>query len=221
MEKLSVFKTLNSIDVSEKIHTKNGLNYLSWASAIAIVKEIYPSTEIKVYEKEDGRLYWDDGKTAWVKVSVTIENLECIEYLPVMDFKNKAMPVESITSMEVNKAIQRATVKAIARHGLGLYIYEGSDLPDIVKKEKAEKDEEEAKHQKEKAELEVKINEELKPLRDQIVALSKAKIDSGTNRDEVYSIIESISGFRNPSKIKDKATCEKVIAALKETKGNT
>ena len=35
-----------------------------------------------------------------------------------------------VTSMDINKAIQRSLTKACARHGLGLYIYAGEDLPD-------------------------------------------------------------------------------------------
>lgn len=50
--------------------------------------------------------------------------------LPVMDFKNRSIPLEQITSFDVNKAIQRSLTKAVARHGLGLYIYAGEDLPE-------------------------------------------------------------------------------------------
>ena len=50
-----------------------------------------------------------------------------------MDFKNKSIPLESITSFDVNKAIQRSLTKACARHGLGLYIYAGEDLPESEK----------------------------------------------------------------------------------------
>jgi hypothetical protein len=34
--------------------------------------------------------------------------------------------------MDVNKAIQRSLTKACARHGLGLYVYAGEDLPEEV-----------------------------------------------------------------------------------------
>ena len=68
-----------------------------------------------------------DGRTCWVKTGVTIENLEHIEYLPVMDYKNKSILLENITSFDVNKAIQRSLTKALARHGLGLYVYAGED----------------------------------------------------------------------------------------------
>ena len=73
--------------------------------------------------------YFTDGKTCWVKVGVTVNGIEHIEELPVMNNKNQSVPVANITSTEVNKSIQRALTKAIARHGLGLYIYAGEDLP--------------------------------------------------------------------------------------------
>jgi hypothetical protein len=65
-----------------------------------------------------------------VKTGVTIDGLEHIEYLPVMDFRNASITVDKVTSFDVNKAIQRSLTKAVARHGLGLYIYAGEDLPE-------------------------------------------------------------------------------------------
>ena len=76
------------------------------------------------------------GHAKWVKVGMTIEGLEHIEYLPVMDYRNQSIPLEKVTSMDVNKAIQRGLVKAIARHGLGLYIYANEDLPDMTEEQK-------------------------------------------------------------------------------------
>lgn len=127
------FITLNNIDCSKKIEQKNGLSYLSWAWAWAEVKKIHPKANYKIYETENGCIYWNDGKTAWVKTGVTIEDIEHIEYLPIMDFKNRSIPLENITSFDVNKAIQRSLTKACARHGLGLYIYAGEDLPESEK----------------------------------------------------------------------------------------
>ena len=66
----------------------------------------------------------------------TINGLEHIEELPVMDFKNKSVFLDSVTSFDVNKAIQRSLTKAVARHGLGLYIYAGEDLPEGAEEEK-------------------------------------------------------------------------------------
>lgn len=124
------FKTLNAINVQDHVEKKNDLSYLSWAWAWGKLKELYPDAQSTVYETESGRIYWDDGKTAWVKTGVTVEGLEHIEYLPIMDYRNKSIPLDQITSTDVNKAIQRSITKAIARHGLGLYIYAGEDLPE-------------------------------------------------------------------------------------------
>ena len=128
--KKSVFQTLFEIKVNKQIEKKNGLNYLAWVYAWSEVKKLYPNANYKVYETAKGCIYHTDGKTCWVKTGVTIENLEHIEYLPVMYYKNKSILLENITSFDVNKAIQRSLTKALARHGLGLYIYAGEDLPE-------------------------------------------------------------------------------------------
>jgi len=130
----NVFKRLNEINVNDKTDLKGKLTYLSWAWAWAEACKVYPKTTRKVYETDNGMNYFTDGKTAWVKVGVTIEDLEHIDYLPIMDFKNKSVSIENVTSFDVNKAIQRSTTKALALHGLGLYIYAGEDLPDVKPK---------------------------------------------------------------------------------------
>lgn len=127
---MSLFKELNAINVNEHTEKKNGLTYLSWAWAWAEVKKLDDNAYYTVYENKDGWNYFTDGKTCWVKTGVTIDGLEHIEYLPVMDFKNKSIPADTVTSFDVNKAIQRSLTKACARHGLGLYIYAGEDLPE-------------------------------------------------------------------------------------------
>ena len=126
----SIFETLNVKNVNEHVEKKNGLSYLSWAWAWAEVKKEYPSANYTVYENEQGWNYFTDGRTCWVKTGVTIEGLEHIEYLPVMDFRNKSIPLDQVTSFDVNKTIQRSLTKAVARHGLGLYIYAGEDVPE-------------------------------------------------------------------------------------------
>lgn len=138
------FKQLYDIDVSKKVKSKGGNNYLSWAAAWAEAKKLDPSAyytiyedEIKITEVVDGktiertinRPWFDDGFTGWVKTGVTINGLEHIEDLPVMDFKNKSIEASKITSADANKSIQRSLTKACARHGIGLWVYEGEDLP--------------------------------------------------------------------------------------------
>jgi hypothetical protein len=128
--KKSVFEVLNAVNCNEHTEKKNGLTYLSWAWAWAEVKKRYPGATYTIYENKDGLLYHTDGKTAWVKTGVTIEGIELIEYLPVMNYKNESISLDRLTSFDVNKTVQRSLTKACARHGLGLYIYAGEDLPE-------------------------------------------------------------------------------------------
>lgn len=132
-EKQSTFEVLNNINVNGKTEKKGNLTYLSWAWAWGEVKKAFPNATYTIYERETqyGPVnYFTDGRTCWVKTGLTINGLEHIECLPVMDFSNKSIPLERITSTDVNKAIQRSLTKAAARHGLGLYIYAGEDLPE-------------------------------------------------------------------------------------------
>jgi hypothetical protein len=129
-ETKSVYEVLSKINVNDKTETKNGLTYLSWAWAWGVLKQNYPSASYTIYENKDGWNYHTDGKTAWVKTGVTVENIEHIEYLPIMDFRNKSIPLEQVTSFDVNKAIQRSLTKAISRQGLALYVFAGEDLPE-------------------------------------------------------------------------------------------
>ena len=119
------FSKLNSINCNDKTEKKNGLTYLAWAYAWGEVKKLFPDATYTIYENAQGWFYHTDGNTCWVKTGVTINGIEHIEY-----FKNRSIPVEQVTSFDVNKAIQRSLTKAVARHGLGLYIYAGEDLPD-------------------------------------------------------------------------------------------
>ena len=128
--KKSVFDSLNEINVNEKTEKKGNLRYLSWAWAWTEVKKLYPDVSRTVYENEFGYNYFNDNNTAWVKVGVCIDNIEHIDYLPIMDFRNSSIKADKVTSFDVNKAIQRSTTKALALHGLGLYIYAGEDLPE-------------------------------------------------------------------------------------------
>ena len=124
------FAVLNAINVNDKTEKKNGLTYLSWAWAWGEIKKRYPDANYTIYENADGLNYHTDGRTCWVKTGVTVAGIEHIEYLPVMDHRNKSIPANAVTSFDVNKAIQRSLTKACARHGLGLYIYAGEDLPE-------------------------------------------------------------------------------------------
>lgn len=161
---MTVFETLNGVNVNGHTEKKNGLTYLSWAWAWGELLKRYPDSTYTVYENRDGWNYHTDGKTCWVKTGVTVEGKEYVEMLPVMDFKNRSIPADAVTSFDVNKAIQRSLTKAVARHGLGLYIYAGEDLPEGEEPEpvpdKMEKSAEEAdKEAMRRASIEVLMKE--------------------------------------------------------------
>ena len=132
------FNTLYGVNVNDKTEKKGSLTYLSWAYAWGEVKKLFPDANYTIYENTlpNGYVvnYFTDGKTAWVKTGVTIEGIEHIEELPVMDFRNRSLPLEQVTSFDTYKTIQRSLTKAVARHGLGLYIYAGEDLPEDTEK---------------------------------------------------------------------------------------
>lgn len=127
---MSAYELLSKVNVNDHTEKKNGLTYLSWAWAWGELLKVFPDSTYTIYENKDGWCYHTDGRTCWVKTGVTVEGKEYIEMLPVMDFKNRSIPADQVTSFDVNKAIQRSLTKAVARHGLGLYIYAGEDLPE-------------------------------------------------------------------------------------------
>lgn len=127
------FRVLNRININGHTENKNGLTYLSWAWAWQMLMELYPDSYTEIHRPENGLPYWTDGKTCWVDVAVTIvwddKQRTRSEVFPIMDYKNNSIPLEKLTSFNVNTALQRAWTKCIARHGLGFYIYAGEDLP--------------------------------------------------------------------------------------------
>lgn len=210
MQNIDVFNTLNAINVNEHTEKKNGLTYLSWAWAWGEVKKRYPDAFYTIYENAEGWFYHTDGATCWVKTGVTINGLELIEYLPVMDFKNKSIPVGNVTSFDVNKAIQRSLTKAIARHGLGLYIYAGEDLPeddpDAQKKPKAE-EKPPTNPPKRGAATNAKLGEEFG------MEIAAAFIENGIKPDFVCKLY----GVKNVAEMTEKQM-EHAMANMKEIK---
>ena len=135
---MSNFKKLSAINIKDLIAKKGKHSYLSWASAWSLIKEEFPTTQRLVYENEHtGLNYFTDGTSAYVKVGITIDGLEHIDYLPIMDYRNQSIKIDKVTSMDVNTAIQRSTAKAIAMHGLKVLKYVSQNktigLPKIVK----------------------------------------------------------------------------------------
>lgn len=134
-ENKNYFQSLYAIDCQGKVKEKNGLKYLPWASAWAEVKKKFPDAYYEIVPQImdthfNERPWHDDGRTAWVVVRVTIAEHQVEEMLAIMDFRNKAIPADQVTSVDANKAIKRCLVKACAEHGLALYIYESEDMPE-------------------------------------------------------------------------------------------
>ena len=127
-------EVLLKTNVNEHIEKKNGLSYLSWAWAWAEALKADPKATFKV-EMFDGKCFMDINGTAMVWVTVTMFDKPMTCQLPVMDYRNKAIP--SPDAFQVNTAIMRCMTKALSLHGLSLYIYAGEDLPaDAIKEEK-------------------------------------------------------------------------------------
>lgn len=187
MEKKSIFQTLNDINVNGHTEVKDTgrvrLTYLSWAWAWAEVKKNYPDATYTVYENANGWNYHTDGRTCWVKTGVTIEGMEHIEYLPVMDNRNNSIPADKVTSMDVNKAIQRSLTKAAARHGLGLYIYAGEDLPETESVQEAERIE---RAELEKAKKEIAMAQS----RDELTVVWNKYAPLKTNQEFINAVTE-------------------------------
>ena len=124
------YKSLSELPIKRLVEKKGGLDYLSWSNAWDMLKKEYPNAQRIVYEsQQNGLNYFTDGKSAYVKGGIIVNDIEHIDYLPVMDFRNKSIPMAKMTSFDVSKTIQRATAKAIAMHGLGLSLWTGEDIP--------------------------------------------------------------------------------------------
>jgi hypothetical protein len=123
---------LLKINVNEHTEKKNGLTYLSWAWAWreALKADQSATFDVQTFE---GKPYMDVNGTGMVWVTVTMFGQPRTCMLPVMDYKNK--PILNPDAFAVNTAIMRCMTKALALHGLGIYIYSGDDLPEEESKE--------------------------------------------------------------------------------------
>ena len=122
------FNELRKINVNDHIEKKNGLSYLSWAWA---VDTLLSHDSAATWSYDEPKAF---GNTLMVFCTVTAFGKSMTAQLPVLNYRNQA--IENPNAMEVNTAMQRCLAKAIALHGIGLYIYAGEDIPveDAVKK---------------------------------------------------------------------------------------
>lgn len=115
------FIKLAAIDVGQHIERKANLSYLSWAWAVDQLMRVDPAAN---WEFHEPKMF---GDSMMVSCTVTAFGKPVTMHLPVMDHRNKA--IHNPDAFDVNKNMMRCLVKAIACHGLGLYIYAGEDLP--------------------------------------------------------------------------------------------
>jgi hypothetical protein len=114
-------------NVNEHVEKKNGLSYLSWAWAWAEALKADAKASYKI-EMFNCKCYMEINGTAMVFVTVTMFDKPMTCQLPVMDYRNKA--ILNPDAFAVNTAIMRCMTKALALHGLGLYLYSGEDVPE-------------------------------------------------------------------------------------------
>lgn len=137
MTEQTLFNQLNSKDVNDHVEKKNGLTYLAWSYAHQELKKIDSNYTVKTHEFPHPDIpvenyfvpYLTTPEGYFVQVSVTVKGQTETEWLPVLDFKNKSLPKGNATTFDINKAQKRCFVKAAALHGLGLYIYNGEEVP--------------------------------------------------------------------------------------------
>lgn len=128
------FSRLAAINVNDHIEKKGQFSYLSWPFAVAQLRQADPTATWEV-RRFDGLPFLRTETGYYVEVAVTVQGVTLSQIHPVLDAKNR--PILEPTCFEINASIQRALVKAIALHGLGLYIYAGEDLPDVEKEPEA------------------------------------------------------------------------------------
>jgi len=137
---ISLWGRLSKIDCSEHVEKKGNFNYLSWAWAWATLKEHCPDATFEKHWFNMGDPSYslpyamDKQGNAYVKVTVTVDGQSISETYPVTNHYNKS--IQKPDSMEVNTALQRCLVKAVAFHGLASYLYAGEDLPPDTEDEK-------------------------------------------------------------------------------------
>lgn len=128
MSEKTVFERLAALDVGKHVEKKGKFSYLSWPWAVKTLREAAPDATWEVI-KYDGKPYCATETGYFVEVAVTVNGITLSQIHPVLDNNNKTIAVPN--AFQINTSIQRCLVKAIALHGLGLYIYAGEDLPEV------------------------------------------------------------------------------------------
>ena len=129
---MSLYEKLSKVNVNENKKKKGSFDYLSWSWAVAELLKVCPTAtwEVHEYQNEDGLTspYMTTTSGTFLKVSVTCDEIVRTQVHPVTDNRNQ--PIKQPTCKDIGNSIQRCLAKAIALHGLGLYIFAGEDLPE-------------------------------------------------------------------------------------------
>lgn len=201
---MSKFEELYNLNVNNKTEKKNNLTYLSWAWAWAEFKKVYPEATYEIV-KFDGLPYAVDQNTGYmVYTRVTADGLTHEMWLPVMDYRNKALQVGNATMFDINKTIMRCLTKNLAMFGLGLYIYAGEDLPEDETSKQADnhKTEPAPKQQTSKSTKPTMINQEAiltitRLANDQGIELDSFVKSYGVNKLEEMTRQQSIKAYND------------------------
>lgn len=123
------FARLAAINVNEHVERKGGFAYLSWPFAVSQLRLADPAATWEV-RRFGGLPFLATEAGFFVEVAVTVAGITLSQIHPVLDGRNR--PILAPTAFDINTSLQRCLVKAIALHGLGLYVYAGEDLPVLV-----------------------------------------------------------------------------------------
>jgi hypothetical protein len=124
---VNYFSELYKVDVSKHIEKKGKFSYVSWPFAVAELKKRHPDATWEVC-RFDGAPFMSTNAGVFVEVAVTVNGCTLSQIHPVLNGQNR--PIAQPNAFDINTSIQRALVKAIALHGLGLFVYAGEDLPE-------------------------------------------------------------------------------------------
>ena len=169
-ETKNYFAELAVIDVSKHVEKKGRFSYLSWSWAVDQLLKKYPDATWQVV-RFDGLPYMKTEVGYFVEVEVTVNNITRSQIHPVLDNYNK--PIAKPTSFQINTSIQRCLAKAIALHGLGLYIYSGEDIPHDDEPKQAAKQLDNVPQQEQARQAEVANEQRIKAIHVQIRELSE------------------------------------------------
>lgn len=179
------YEELAKVNVNEHIEKKQNLSYLSWAWAVDYMSRLDESAEWE-YREWDGKPYLIlPDESCMVYCTVTFGGKKKTAHLPVLDHANR--PIKNPNAFQINTTMQRALVKAIALHGLGLYIYAGEDLP----KDEADKQPEEKAVQK------ATLGSKASPTSD-----AKSRL-TATQVTKVMGVVSAVTDWLNSGSVAD------------------